>query len=123
MPRMLAASRGASSFCTIGPLRICRILHLYLLVQYVFIRFVGLVTLVPQGLTGFQSVGDALLGFLFAAEGDEGFAFEIEDVLFADQLWRGQRTAGKDVRQLAVYVCVIFRGVAAAEHHVDRDLC
>src|SRR2546425_4766386 len=118
MPRMLAASRGASSFCTIGPLRICRILHLYLLVQ---IRFYTIreVTLVPQRLTGFQSVGEAFLGFLFAAEGDEGFALEIEDVLFADQQWRGQRTAGKDVRQLAAHVCVIFRGVAAAEHHVD----
>src|SRR5258707_1953372 len=58
---------------------------------------------------------DPLLCFLFAAEGDEGFAFEVENVLFADQLWRGQRPAGKDVRKLAAYVCVIFRGITATQ--------
>src|SRR5258708_28563109 len=66
-----------------------------------------LVVLIAQGFSGFQRMRDPLLCFLFAAEGDEGFAFEVENVLFADQLWRGQRPAGKDVRKLAAYVCVI----------------
>jgi hypothetical protein len=42
--------------------------------------------LISQGLASFEGVGDALLGFAFAAEGDEGFAFEVEDVLLADEL-------------------------------------
>src|SRR5438094_7924560 len=78
--------------------------------------------LVSQGFPGFQSVSDAFLGFLFAAEGDKSFALEIEDILFADQLRRGQRAACKDVRELATYVCVVLRGVAAAEHHMDSEL-
>src|SRR5258708_27840140 len=81
-----------------------------------------LVVLIAQGFSGFQRMRDPLLCFLFAAEGDEGFAFEVENVLFADQLWRGQRPAGKDVRKLAAYVCVIFRGITAAQHPVNGAL-
>src|SRR5438477_192930 len=79
-------------------------------------------SLVSQGFAGFQSVSDAFLGFLFAAEGDKSFALEIENILFADHLWRGQRAACNDVRELATYMCVVLRGVAAAEHHMDSEL-
>ncbi len=42
--------------------------------------------LVAEGFAGFQGVGDALVGFAFAAEADKRFAFEVEDVLLADEL-------------------------------------
>ena len=41
---------------------------------------------ISQGFAGFESVGDAFLSFALAAEADEGFAFEIEQILFADEL-------------------------------------
>src|SRR6266849_1651806 len=44
--------------------------------------------LIAKGFAGLQSVGDALLGLALAAEAHEGFALEIEKVLFADQLRR-----------------------------------
>ena len=52
---------------------------------------------IPQGFAGFQGVGDALLGFALAAEADEGFALEIEQILLADELRRAERAAGQDV--------------------------
>ena len=42
--------------------------------------------LVAQRLSSLQGVGDALLRFALAAEGDEGFAFKVEEILFADEL-------------------------------------
>ena len=53
--------------------------------------------LVPKGFAGFEGVGDAGLGEFFAAEPDEGFAFEVENVLFADGLRSGERAAGEDI--------------------------
>jgi hypothetical protein len=41
---------------------------------------------VAQRLAGLQSVRDALLRLLLAAQGNEGFAFEVQKVLFADCL-------------------------------------
>ena len=75
--------------------------------------------LVAQGLAGLQRVGDALLGFLLAAEGDEGFAFQIQHVLLADHLRRGEWPASQDVRQLSRDVRIVFRGEAAAHEQVD----
>src|SRR2546430_5978350 len=119
MPRMFAASRGpktsarSASFECAEYLTMNRYSNTFL---YDYRR------LVSQGFAGFQSVSDAFLGFLFAAEGDKSFALEIEDILFADQLRRGQRPACKDVREFATHVCVVLRGVAAAEHHMDSEL-
>ena len=48
--------------------------------------FASALKLVTERFAGFQGVGDAFLGFLFAAEGDEGFALEVQDVLLADEL-------------------------------------
>lgn len=45
--------------------------------------------LIAEGFAGFEGVGGALAGFAFAAEADKRFAFEVEDVLLADEL-RGQ---------------------------------
>ena len=42
--------------------------------------------LVSQGFAGFQCVGDALLGLAFATEADETLPFQIEQILFADEL-------------------------------------
>src|SRR5574341_1772192 len=58
------------------------------------------VLLVPQWLARLQQVLDALLSFSFPAEADKGFALQVKQVLFADRLWRIQRAAGEDVRQL-----------------------
>ena len=46
-------------------------------------------------------MGDAELGVALAAEGDEGFAFEVEDVLLGDELRRGERAAAENVGELA----------------------
>jgi len=70
--------------------------------------------LIPQRLAGFERMRDALLRFAFAAEGDEGFAFEIEDVLLADQLGSAERATGEDVGQLARDQCIVFRYKFAA---------
>src|SRR5207237_5568702 len=50
--------------------------------------------LISQRLAGFQRVGDAFLGFLFTAQGNESFAFEIKDVLFAHRLRSEERRVG-----------------------------
>src|SRR5882672_12459326 len=42
--------------------------------------------LIAEGFAGFQRVGNAFLRFLLAAERDERFTFEIENILFADHL-------------------------------------
>src|SRR5712664_4373186 len=39
---------------------------------------------VSERFAGFERMSDALLRFLFAAERDEGFALEIQNVLLAD---------------------------------------
>src|SRR6266513_5456964 len=80
------------------------------------------VFLVAERLAGFQGVSDAFLGFLFSTERHEGFALEIQDILFADQLRRRQGTARQNVRELAADMRVVLGGIAAAEHHVDREL-
>src|SRR2546422_8418760 len=80
-------------------------------------------TLVAEGFAGFEGVGDALLGLAFAAEADEGFALEIEDVLLADHLRGGERPAGQHVCQFAGDHSVIFRDVLAAKEHVDSEFC
>jgi hypothetical protein len=46
-------------------------------------------------------VGDALAGFAFSAQRDECFALEIEDVLLAHDLRRGERAACQNIRELA----------------------
>src|SRR3989442_2221563 len=66
MPKTFAASRGASSFCTVRLLRIRRIQHYEPYYQYVSIRMRresvtrenG--TLIPQRFTGFQRMRDTL---------------------------------------------------------------
>src|SRR6266403_2253856 len=78
---------------------------------------------IAERLAGFELVANAFLRFLLAAERDERFAFEIEYVLFADHLRRGQRSSREDIRELAANVRVILRSVSAAQHHVDRQLC
>src|SRR5205085_8705186 len=117
MPRMFAASRGASSFCTYRPL-VYKIPHMETMLQYAFIRLdhrdAVAILLVPERFAGFQGVGNALLGFLFTTEGDERFALEIENILFANHLRGRQRPAGKNVCQFPANVRVIFRSKAAA---------
>src|ERR1035437_5666592 len=52
---------------------------------------------ISQGLAGFQGEGDALLRFWLAAEGEEGFALQVQNVLFADQGSRRDAAAGEKV--------------------------
>src|SRR5579884_2293308 len=125
-------SRG-KEFLHGGLPELSRMEHIEPLCQYVFIRIIrqqgsdanrrpGRARSVTEGLAGFKGVGDALLGLLFATERDEGFAFEIKDVLLADELRRGERASRQDVGQLAGDVTVVFRSVAAADEHVNREL-
>src|SRR5437660_12631946 len=78
--------------------------------------------LVAQRFPGLEGVGDAFLGFLFTAKRDKGFALEIENVLFADQLGRSERATGQDIGEFAADVGIVFGGVAAAQHHVNGKL-
>src|SRR5438876_5936895 len=80
------------------------------------------VFLVAERLAGFQGVSDAFLSLLFSAERDEGFALEIQDILFVDQLRRRQGTARQNVRELAADMRVVLGGIAPPEHHVDGEL-
>src|SRR5216684_2337818 len=84
MPRIFAASRGARSFCTATS---CKRTDYNILNRYsntFLYDSRNLISLVPQGLPGLERMRDAFLSFLFAAEGDEGFALEIENILLAD---------------------------------------
>src|SRR5712692_11777055 len=106
MPRMLAASRGASSFCT-SHLPADRIAQVESLFQYAFVCFVmrPSVRLVSKGFAGFQCMCDALLRFLFAAERHESFTLQIQHILFADYLRRSERSASQNIGQLARNRC------------------
>jgi len=55
-------------------------------IQLVCVLGALILQLIPQRLAGFERVRDALLRLLLAAERDEGFALEIQNVLLADQL-------------------------------------
>src|ERR1700687_2333189 len=66
---------------------------------------------------------DTLLGLLFAAERNEGFALKVQHVLFADKLWSRERATGKNIRELATHQRVVLRGVTAAQHHMNCQLC
>lgn len=53
--------------------------------------------LIPQRLARFQRVRDAFLSFLFPAKGNESFALEIQNILLAHELRRGQRPTRQNV--------------------------
>src|SRR5271157_4470594 len=135
MPRMPAASRGARSLC-MENLRFAMVddsscwsnTFLYGLAKSnravnPEITRGALPPLVAQRLAGFERVGDAFLSLLLAAKRDEGFALQIQNVLFADQLRRRQRTACKNVGELPRHMRVVIGSVAAAHHQVDGHLC
>src|SRR6266446_8842036 len=113
MPKTFAASRGASSFCTVRLLRIRRIPHSEPYYQYVSIRMRRRSvipengTLISQRFAGLQRMRDALLCFLFATQRNKSFAFQIKHVLLADQLRRSERAAGENVRELAADMGVV----------------
>src|SRR5205807_7785610 len=77
--------------------------------------------LISQGLASFQGVRDPLLRLLFPAKRNEGFALKIENILLADHLRCGQRSASENVGQLAADVRVVFRSACSAPPHVDRQ--
>ena len=52
---------------------------------------------IAQRLAGFEGEGDALLGFALAAEGEEGFALEIEEILLGDEGAGRDAAAGENV--------------------------
>src|SRR5271165_3108715 len=68
-------------------------------------------------------MGDALLGFLFAAEGDEGFALEVEEVVFADQLGGGKRSTREDVGEFAGDMGIVIGSIASADLEVNCQFC
>src|SRR5207245_3217776 len=65
----------------------------------------------------FQGMCDALLRFLLTTQGDEGFAFEIENVLLADQLRRSKRSTRENIGTLTRDHGVLLRSVPAAQSH------
>src|ERR1035437_580906 len=77
---------------------------------------------ISQRLAGFEGEGDALLRFWLAAEGEEGFALEVEDVLFADQGSRCDAASGENVSGPASDFLVMFGCVAGLAHEKDTGL-
>src|ERR1700723_1691240 len=126
MPRIFAASRGASNRCVTkrssvrGPKDIPALVRDSIRFYAYLYGIARLTRLISQWLAGFESVRDALLRFPFAAERDERFALEIEYVLFADELRSAQRAARENVRQLSSDDRVVFRGITAAQQKMNR---
>src|SRR5579871_3518721 len=77
---------------------------------------------VPQRLSCLEGMRDALLRLALAAQGNERFALQIQKILLADELRRGELAAGQNVPQLARDLGVIFGNISAAQHHVHRQL-
>jgi hypothetical protein len=48
--------------------------------------FLSAEDLIPQWFPCLESMGDALLGFPFAAQRNEGFPFQVEEILLTDEL-------------------------------------
>src|ERR1700694_3759256 len=63
---------------------------------------------ISQGLAGFQSVCDALLCFFLPAQGHESLALQIQNILFAYKLRRGQRATRENMPELACNVRIII---------------
>ncbi len=75
---------------------------------------------VSQRLALFQHVLDALHGLLLAAETDKGLAFQIQQVLFGNKLWRSEfASAGEDLRELSSDHHVVVGDVFGAAHQVQ----
>jgi len=64
--------------------------------------------LVSQRLASLERVGDALLSFGLAAEGEEGLAFQVENVLLADQGSGGHPASGQYIGHPASDLLVVF---------------
>src|ERR1700722_9283533 len=77
--------------------------------------------LIAERLARFQGVRDAFLGFSFAAEADERFALQIEEVLLGDSLRRRDRAAGQNIGKLPRDQAVEFGGELATHHAVNRE--
>src|SRR6202167_6386545 len=77
---------------------------------------------IAQWFSRLQSVRDAFLRLALAAQADEGFALEIQDVLLGHELRRGDGAASENVCQFAADGAVVFRGIPAANHHMDGEL-
>src|SRR5882672_10225976 len=79
------------------------------------------VSLVSQWLACLERVRDAFLRFLFAAERNESFAFQIQNILLTHKLWGTQRPSRQNIRQLTSNHGVIFRSIPPAQHHMNRQ--
>ena len=64
--------------------------------------------LIAERFASFEGVSNTGLGFGFAAEGEEGFALEVEEVVFADESAGGDASAGEDVGNPAGDFLIVF---------------
>src|SRR6202000_311375 len=85
------------------------------------IRFEARRTLVAEGLAGFQRESDAFLRFLFATQREKAFAFEVEQVLLADERSGGDAASGKGSRYVVRDLDVVIADVLAFAHEVDAE--
>ncbi len=74
---------------------------------------------IAQRLAGLEGEGDALLSLALAAKGEKGLAFQIEDVLLADEGAGSDAAAGQDVCDPAGHFLVVLGGVARFAHEID----
>src|SRR5207248_10343948 len=74
---------------------------------------------VPQRLTRFERVLNALQCFSFSAQLQEGFTFEIEQILLAHRRLMRQCAAGEDVRERASDDGVVIADTTGAAREVD----
>src|ERR1035438_7061890 len=79
-------------------------------------------TLVPKCLTGLQRELNALLGFLFTCERDEGLALQVEQILLTDQSAGVDLSAAEHVSYLAGDLHFVIGDELATPHDVDSHL-
>src|SRR5262245_16821268 len=78
--------------------------------------------LITQRLTFAQHMLHSFLGLLLAAEGKEGLALQIPQVLLAHPSSSQERPSRKYDGKLRTHYLVIFRNVPRAFHHVQTQL-
>src|SRR5579863_7351912 len=80
------------------------------------ISLASFIVLIPQRLSGLEGEGDALLSFALAAEGDEGLALEVQQILLADESACSDPAAAENVGRPSRDLLIVLGSVACLAH-------
>src|SRR5262245_57774893 len=72
--------------------------------------------LIPQRLPRLERVFDAFQCLGFAAEAQENFALQVQDVLLGDKMKRSQIAAAENVGELRADLLIVFADLAGRSH-------